>query len=154
MTETRAFIFGRRAGFTRLNSGRGARLAVAVSPLKLQLASDSDSLLTAQRGSAQQLRPRRAVFVRASPDSFSARNADPRSLCPQAHKASIYLLPSLLIRTQSWRSGRRDITDDTQQNTPLTQPQLHFTVSPLHLLRTILKSVEFCSDFRRRQLQL
>lgn len=150
MTETRALIFGRRPGFMRLNSGRGARLAVAVSPLKLQLASGSDRLLAVRSAAPTTARSFRARLSR----QFSARNADPRSLCPQAHKASIYLLPSFLIRTQSWRSGRRDITDDTQQNTPLTQPPLHFTVSPLHLLRTILKSVEFCSDFRRRQVQL
>lgn len=88
----------------------------------------------------------RRFLVRLS-RQFSLPNADSRSLCPQAHKTSIYLLSSFLIRTQSWQSGRCDITDDTQQNTPPTQPPLHLNVA-LRLLRTFLKSVEFCSDLK------
>lgn len=106
--------------FKHPSSGRGARLAVAVSPLELQLAPHPHPPRLRQAARIRSAAPTLARSFRARLSrQLSARNVDSRSLCPQAHKTSMYLLPSFLIRTQSWQTGRCDITDDTQpEHTP------------------------------------
>lgn len=47
----------------------------------------------------------------------------------QSGRTLIYLLPSFLIRVQSWLSGRCDITGDTHQLAPLIHPLLFKMVS-------------------------
>ena len=114
----------------------GARLAVPISPLKtparLQLAERTVSSAAWQLSAALIPGAPSPLLLSDSFFSFSfflffprlCRNFWHQPLWIQSCRTPIYLLPSFLIRVQSWLSGRCDITSDTNQRTPLIHPLL------------------------------
>lgn len=116
-----------RLFFFFIPSNQGEELRVSLFLYHLRNSSSPpahrETVFAAQRGSSQQHWSR---LPRSSQPVFAAplQKFWHQPLWIQSCRTPIYLLPSFLIRVQSWLSGRCDITSDTHQLTPLLHPVL------------------------------
>lgn len=111
--------------FIPSNQGEGLRVSLFLYHLRNSSSPPAhrETVFAAQRGSSQQHWSR---LLRSSQPVFAAplQKFWHQPLWIQSCRTPIYLLPSFLIRVQSWLSGRCDITSDTHQLTPLLHPVL------------------------------